>query len=82
MPKANRVTQKNWTDILDPIIRKKREKFSAELLDAVGEECLTRKHRDPVKRELMRQLGLPERYIEVQYPSPGNTPEDIENDLV
>jgi hypothetical protein len=54
--------------------------FSRALLLAVEEDCLTRKPRDPDKHTLMQQLGLPERYPEVQYPSPGNTPDDIDSE--
>jgi len=71
---------KDWSEILNSEQRKARKKFSRELLGAIGSDCLTRKPRDPEKRIIMRQLGLPERYPEVQYPSPGNTPENIEKE--
>ena len=73
---------KNWSDILEPRKRRKREKNSSAIMEAIESACLTRKQRDPVKRDLMRQLGLPERYPEVQYPSPGNTPNNLEDEEV
>ena len=72
----------DWTSQFTPIERKNRAEFSVSLIEAMDMEFLTRKPRDEVKRELMKQLGLPERYTEVQYPSPGNTPSDLyERDL-
>jgi hypothetical protein len=70
----------DWTELKDPEGQARRKLFSRSLLMAVAEDCLTRKPRDPDKLNLMHQLGLPERYPEVQYPSPGNTPEDLENE--
>ena len=70
----------DWTELMKPEELSRRQIFSRALLMAVGEECLTRKPRDPDKHNLMHQLGLPERYPEVQYPSPGNTPDDLENE--
>jgi hypothetical protein len=65
---------------MKPWERSRRHLFSRSLLLAISEDYLTRKPRDPDKHNLMRQLGLPERYPEAQYPSPGNTPEDLESD--
>lgn len=72
----------DWTELMKPEKRSKRHIFSRALLLAVDEECLTRKPRDPEKHVLMKQLGLPERYPEVQYPSPGNTPDDLDDEEV
>jgi len=72
----------NWTELMNSEERSKRHILSRAILLAVAEDCLTRKPRDPVKRSLMRQLGLPERYPEVQYPSPGNTPDDLSEDEI
>jgi hypothetical protein len=67
----------DWSELMKPDERLKRRILARSLLLAVEEDCMTRKPRDPAKRDLMRQLGLPERYQEVQYPSPGNTPPEI-----
>lgn len=71
----------DWAKLMSHENRSKRGMFSQALIMAIGHECLTRKQRDPLKRDLMRQLGLPERYPEVRYPSPGNTPDDLEDDI-
>lgn len=68
----------DWTELTDYEARRSRRLFSRSLILAVEEDCITRKPRDDVKRALMRQMGLPERYPEVQYPSPGNSPDDLE----
>ncbi len=70
----------DWNILMETDTRRERRHFSRNLLNAVDSDCLTRKPRDPVKHEFMLQLGLPEKYPEVQYPSPGNTPEDLDND--
>ena len=70
----------DWSELMKPSERSRRHLFSRSLLLAMEEDCLTRKPRDPEKHNLMLQLGLPERYPEVQYPSPGNTPRDLEDE--
>lgn len=65
----------DWSKLMAPEERSKRRMLARSLLLAVNEDCMTRKPRDPVKRDLMRQLGLPERFPEVQYPSPERTSE-------
>ncbi len=70
----------DWTELMSREARLERGAFSRSLIEAIEPDCLTRKPRDPLKRDLMRQLGLPERYPEVQYPSPGNTPDDLESE--
>jgi hypothetical protein len=70
----------DWSELMKPEKRSERGRFSTSLLTAMEPDCLTRKPRDPLKRDLMRQLGLPERYPEVQYPSPGNTPPDLDDE--
>jgi hypothetical protein len=67
----------DWSELMADHERAKRGEFSRSLLMNVDLVCLTRKPRDPVKRRIMHRLGLPERYPEVQFPSPGNTPEDL-----
>ena len=71
----------DWNEIMKPEKRSERGEFSGSLIKAVDAECLTRKPRDPDKRQLMQTLGLPERYSEVSYPSPGNTPDDLDEEL-
>jgi hypothetical protein len=70
----------DWAELIKTEDRIQRRLFSRTILLAVTADCLTRKPRDPEKRNLMLQLGLPERYPEVQYPSPGNTPEDLDSE--
>lgn len=55
-------------NIMDEENRFRRKTFARSLLMAVDEDCLTRKPRDEYKRCLMHQLGLPERYPEVEKP--------------
>lgn len=71
----------DWEELMKPDRRSERGEFSRSLIDAVDVECLTRKLRDPDERQLMQTLGLPERYPEVNYPSPGNTPDDLDDEL-
>lgn len=68
-----------WTGLMSKEAREKRGRFSKTLIANMDPDCLTRKPRDPEKRELIYQLGLPDRYREVQYPSPGNTPDDLDD---
>ncbi len=70
----------DWSELMSAEKRAERLRFSTELIASMDRDCLTRKPRDPVKLKLMRRLGLPVRYAEVQYPSPGNTPDDLEDD--
>ena len=67
----------DWSGIMAHEERLKRREFSKALMESVGEDCLTRKPRDPEKRKIMARLGLPDKFPEVQYPSPGNTPDDL-----
>ncbi|MCX6646697.1 MAG: hypothetical protein NTY09_10110 [bacterium] len=67
----------DWTEFMTKEARENRGEFSQALMKGIASDCLTRKPRDPEKRKLVRQLGLPDRYVEVQHPSPGNTPEDL-----
>ncbi|HEX9743936.1 MAG TPA: hypothetical protein VGB30_00780 [bacterium] len=54
-----------WETLMADEDRFRRKTFARALLMAVDEDCLTRKPRDPSKETLMKQLGLPERYPEV-----------------
>jgi len=72
----------DYTEILDGENRKKRHELAAGIFTSIPDDCRTRKSRDPVKRELMLQLGFPGIFKEVQYPSPGNTPDDLDEDPV
>ncbi|MFH1675677.1 MAG: hypothetical protein ABIC40_01545 [bacterium] len=70
------------SEFMKAVSREKRRNFSRAIMGSIDEDCMTRKPRDPVKRDLMRHLGLPERFREANYPSPGNTPPDLyEGDL-
>jgi hypothetical protein len=80
MQKEARAQMADWSELTKTREQSRRNMFSRALILAVEEDCLTRKPRDPEKLILIRQLGLPERYPEVQYPSPGNTPDDLENE--
>ncbi len=71
----------DWEKLMKPERRSERGEFSRSLIETVDVECLTRKLRDPAERQLMQTLGLPERYLEVNYPSPGNTPDDLDDEL-
>jgi len=68
----------NWQEILADENRQKRAEFSQALLELLDDDCLTRKPRSATKRDLMLQLGLVEKFREVQYPSPGNTSPDLD----
>lgn len=67
----------DWTELMSKVTRAKRGEFSQALMKGIAPDCLTRKPRDPDKKALILQLGLPDRYTEVQHPSPGNTPADL-----
>ena len=67
----------DWTEIIKPEVRQRRREFSRGIMESVGPACLTRKPCDPEKRKLMIRLGLRDKFPEVQYPSPGNTPDDL-----
>jgi hypothetical protein len=72
----------NWAELMSKEAREKRGEFSRALLKGIASDCLTRKPRDPDKKSLIHQLGLPDRYTEVQHPSPGNTPDDLDDDEI
>ena len=68
----------NWQRALSKKNRRNHAEFSHALLKLLDCDCLTRKPRSSTKRDLMKQIGLPEKFSEVQYPSPDNTPADLE----
>ena len=72
----------DWQEQLSVKNRDSNARFSKELLEHLENECLTRKPRSRTKRKLMSQLGLHEKFAEVQHPSPGNTPPDIDKEEI
>ena len=70
----------DWTKHISKEEREKRGEFSQEIIKLIPDKYLTRKPRDPEKKALILQLGLPDRYLAVQHPSPGNTPDDLNDD--